>query len=258
MNAEKPQTTEKPEGPKAAKRRPLTAKEMPDNKRRTIVVEGPIGVGKSTLAEMLAVKLDARLIKEQIEENPFLEDFYLNMEKHAFQAQVSFLLSRWRQQQELREPDLFHPATVCDYLFAKNRIFAEVVLTPHELALYDQIYEHVVGEVIEPDLVVYLYASVDRLIRRVNRRAKPYEATITPEYLEQVLAAYNGFFFNYQDTPLLMVNTEQIDFVNRPDDFVLLFEKIQSIQGGRHHFSPTGHLPLIGKPAEKQEPEATE
>ena len=253
-----PEKKEKPDARKSATRRPLASKEMPDIKRRTIVVEGPIGVGKTTLAEMLAVKLDARLVQEEIEENPFLADFYLNMEKHAFQAQVAFLLSRWRQQQELREPDLFHPATVCDYLFAKNRIFAELVLSQQELTLYDSIYEHVVGEVVEPDLVVYLYASLDRLIRRVNRRAKPYEATITPEYLEQVLKAYNGFFFNYQDTPLLMVNTEQIDFVNRPDDFVLLFEKIQSITGGRHHFSPTGHLPLVSKPAEKQEPASTE
>lgn len=216
-------------------------------KVRYIVVEGPIGVGKTTLAEMLAAKFDARLFLEKADENPFMAHFYSSMDKYAFQTQVFFLLSRWRQQDEIRQSDLFHEYTVSDYLFEKDRIFAELTLGVHEMQLYQQIYDQIVGSPVEPDLVVYLYASVDKLIRRVNKRSKNYESNMTPEYLEKVVEAYNTFFFNWRATPLLMVNTEQINFVDNPADFLELLNKIESIQGGVHHFTPHGSLPLRSK-----------
>ncbi len=214
---------------------------------RYIVVEGPIGVGKTTLANMLAAKLDAELILERADENPFLQDYYRAPKQYAFQTQIFFLLSRWRQQQDLLQADLFHDTLVSDYLFEKDRIFAALSLSQAELTLYEQIFDHVVEDLAPPDLVVYMYASVERLIKRVNKRAKDYESAMTPDYLESVVTAYNEYFFNYTDTPMLMVNTEQIDFVENPDDFVELFEKIQSIQGGVHHFNPSGNLPLPKK-----------
>jgi len=214
---------------------------------RFIVVEGPIGVGKTTLAELLSARLDARLVLEKIEDNPFLHDYYGNITKYAFQTQVFFLLSRWQQQEELKQADLFHQNTVSDYLFAKEKLFAQLTLSPRELALYNQIHDHLVGEPVEPDLVVYLYASMDRLVRRVNRRMKSYESAMTPEYLERVVRTYNDYFFSYRETPLLMVNTDQIDFVENPDDFLELFRKIESIEGGVHHFTPRSNLPLPKK-----------
>lgn len=213
-------------------------------KAKYIVVEGPIGVGKSTLAEMLAARLDARPVMENVEENPFLPDFYKNMEKYAFQTQIYFLLARWRQQQDLPQTDLFHEYTVSDYLFEKDKIFAQLNLSHQEYQLYEQLHDKIVGDYVKPDLVVYLYASIDRLIKRVNKRDKKYEDPMKPEYLEEVLRAYNDFFFNYRETPLLMVNTEQIDFVENDDDFVELFSKIESIKGGVHHFNPLSNLPL--------------
>ncbi len=218
---------------------------MKKKETRYIAVEGPIGVGKTTLAEILAAKLEARPILEHADENPFLQDYYQNIKKNAFQTQVFFLLSRWKQQQTLFQTDLFDQNLVSDYLFAKDRIFAELSLSAAELALYDRISELVVSRPpVKPDLVVYMYASLDRLIQRVNRRSKSYETPMTPEYLEGVLKAYNDYFFDYTETPLLMVNTEQIDFVANPDDFLELFTKIQSIRSGVHHLTPAGNLPL--------------
>lgn len=221
---------------------------------RYIVVEGPIGVGKSTLAQMLAARLNARTVLEQADDNPFMADFYRNPEKFAFQTQIFFLLSRWRQQEDLQQIDLFHGNTVSDYLFDKDRIFARLNLSPNEYTLYERIHDHMVGETVKPDLVVYLYASVDRLIRRVNKRAKSYEIAMKPEYLEHVVRAYNDYFFNYRETPLLMVNTEQIDFVENTNDFMELFRKIETIKGGVHHFTPLSHLPLPRVPEPVEEP----
>jgi len=218
---------------------------VPRKKARYIVVEGPIGVGKTTLAEMLAAKLDAKLVLENADDNPFLHDFYGNIEKNAFQTQIFFLLSRWKQQQEFSQMDLFHDNLVVDYLFEKNRIFANLTLPAVARQLYDQIYEAIVRKPpLTPDLVIYLYASVERLIERVNKRAKRYEQTMTPDYLREAVRAYNDFFFNYADAPLLMVNTESIDFVENPNDFVELFRKIDSFPGGVHHFNPESRLPL--------------
>ena len=214
-------------------------------KSRFIVVEGPIGVGKTSLAQMLAARMDARILLERADENPFLRDFYTGMEKYAFQTQVFFLLSRWRQQQDLFQTNLFYQNLVSDYLFEKDRLFAELTLAPAELTLYNQIYDQIVDRLVTPDLLVYLYAPVDRLIRRINKRALSYEAAMKPEYLEDVVRSYNHFFFNYRETPLLMVNTGQIDFVENEDDFTELFNKIQSIKGGVHHFNPAGNLPLL-------------
>lgn len=212
---------------------------------RYISVEGPIGVGKSTLAELLAAKMGAKLIQEKADENPFLKAFYSNMEQNAFQTQVYFLLSRWQQQQELFQPDLFSPKIVSDYLFQKDRLFAELALSPQEMELYEQIYETiVVQEPVKPDLVVYLYASLDRLIARVNKRAKSYENNMHPEYLESVVKVYNEYFFSYDESALLMVNTDSIDFVQNQEDFLDLYRKIEQTKSGTHHFNPAGNLPL--------------
>ncbi len=191
---------------------------------------------------MLSNELDAKLLLEQGEDNPFLKDFYKTSMDNAFQTQLFFLLHRWRQQEELVQPDLFHNAIVSDYLVARDQIFAELNLSPHELILYNQIREQLVGDIVKPDLVVYLWAPFDVLLRRVQKRPrKPHESP-NADYLDRVVRAFNEFFFNYHETPLLMVNVGQVDLFERPEEFKLLFEKIQSIRGGVHYFNPSAVL----------------
>jgi deoxyadenosine/deoxycytidine kinase len=207
---------------------------------RHIVIDGPIGVGKTSLAQLLAERLNARLVLEQAGENPFLEDFYKNPKRFAFQTQVFFLFSRFQQQKELAQPELFTRSTVCDYLFAKDRIFAYLNLSEDEITLYDKIYELLAASAIRPDLVVYLVANPKILMKRIRRRARTYERRITQEYLEELVSAYNGFFFNYDDSPLLVVNTSQIDFVHSDEDFENLVNEILSHRRGMKHFIPIG------------------
>jgi len=199
---------------------------------RYIVVEGPLGVGKTSLARLLAQELDAATVLERVDDNPFLEKFYQDRGKHAFQTQIFFLLIRYQQQQEIRQADLFKQSMVSDYLFAKDRIFAYLNLSEDELVLYEWIYQLLDQRVVKPDLVIYLQAPAQVLSKRIRKRSIHYERNIEDEYLEKVSKAYNSFFFHYNDTPLLVVNTAAIDFVKREADFKNLVREIRQTQKG--------------------------
>ena len=207
---------------------------------RYIAVEGPVGVGKTTLAQILAERSGARLIAEAAEENPFLRGFYADRRKHAFQAQLFFLLSRFQQQQALFQQDLFSQSTVADYLFPSDRIFAALTLAPEELALYDRLYELLGPRVVKPDLVVYLQARTDVLLARVRKRGRDYERSIDAAWLEALARAYNDFFFHYDETPLLVVNASDIDLEGNPDDVEALLGVIRKHRKGTQHYVPLG------------------
>jgi deoxyguanosine kinase len=207
---------------------------------RYIVVEGPIGVGKTTLAQILTERLSARSVLEPVEENPFLAGFYADPRKHAFQAQLFFLLSRFQQQQALFQQDLFTRSTVADYLFAKDRIFAALTLAPAELTLYHQIYDLLGPRVVRPDLVVYLQARTDVLTSRIRKRGRDFERGLEPAYLEALATAYNDFFFHYDDSPLLVVNTSDIDIEASPEDLETLLGVIRKHRKGTQHYVPLG------------------
>ena len=206
---------------------------------RYIVVEGPIGAGKTALAKRLAESLAADLILEEVFENPFLERFYSEGKSAALPAQMFFLFSRARQLEELRQADLFASVRVSDYLFAKDRLFAELNLDADELALYDQIVDKLAVDAPVPDLVIYLQASVDVLIDRIARRGVGFERLIERRYLERLTDVYARFFHGYNDGPLLIVNASQIDPVNSDADYEQLFRQIERTTGGRHFFNPT-------------------
>lgn len=205
---------------------------------RYIVVEGPIGVGKTSLARLLAERLKARTFYEQVEQNPFLEAFYKNPEKYAFQTQIFFLLFRFQQQKELAQQDLFKQTTISDYLFAKDRVFAYLNLTEQELWLYEQLYKQLDPKIVKPDLVVYLTADAKILMRRIKQRGFIYERRITQAYLEEVVRSYSKFFFSYDQSPLLVVNTNDFDFVHSTDDFESLVKEIENTRHGVKHFIP--------------------
>ena len=207
---------------------------------RYIALEGPIAVGKSTVAAALAREYGARFVKEPVEDNPFLPRFYEDPERCAFPAQVSFLMERYRQQQELLQIDLFHRATVADYIFAKDRIFAELTLSRDEMALYERIYGLLDRRIQKPDLVVFLDARTEVLLRRLKRRNRPYEKRMGREYIEKLAEAYRRFFHTYSDTPLLVVNTSEIDFVDNGGDFADLVREIGSMGQGVQHYVPLG------------------
>ncbi|MBZ0273126.1 deoxynucleoside kinase [bacterium] len=207
---------------------------------RYIVVEGPIGVGKSSLVRKLGERLDARMIFEQVEENPFLSVFYRDPRKYAFQTQLFFLLSRYQQQRELSQQDLFAQSTVSDYVFAKDKIFAYLNLGEHELALYEKVYRMLEVEIVKPDLTIFLVAHPKILLKRVRMRNLPYERRLGLEYLEQLTNAYSRFFFAYDESPLLVVNTSDIDFVNNPEHFQALLHEIDHHEKGVKHFIPLG------------------
>lgn len=211
---------------------------MPDGTHRYVVVEGPIGVGKSTLARKLADAFKARLVSEPVAENPFLEQFYRDRRKFAFQTQLFFLTARYQQQQELAQPDLFAKAIVSDYLFARDRIFAYLNLDDAELAMYEKVYRMVEPTVPRPDLVVYLQASADVLRERVRRRARGAERYLEAEYLDEVVQAYNTFFFHYSESPLLVVNTNDIDFVANAEDYADLLREIRGMGRGTQYYVP--------------------
>lgn len=195
-------------------------------KFRYIAVEGPIGVGKSSLCQMMAEDFKARLILEEVSENPFLGYFYENPEMYAFQTQIFFLLSRYRQQVELKQQNLFNTMTICDYLFAKDKIFASMNLSQEEVDLYENIYQLLDARLPKPDLVLFLQASPDILLSRIKKRKAAYEKGIEPEYVEELAQAYSRFFFQYNDTPLMVVNTSGIDFVKNKTDYEILRREI--------------------------------
>jgi len=205
-----------------------------------IVVEGPIGVGKSSLAKILAAEFQARTIFEQVEDNPFLAKFYKSRVTYAFQNQTFFLLNRYQQQIELAQQDLFNLNTVADYLFAKDQIFASLTLSAEELNLYQQIYALLNTRVAKPDLVVYLQARPEVLYKRIKKRDKKYERSVTFEYLSEVAQAYNQFFFHYDETALLVVNTSEIDFVASSEHLADLIKEINNMGSGTQHYIPLG------------------
>jgi deoxyadenosine/deoxycytidine kinase len=209
-------------------------------RHRYIVVEGPIGVGKTSLTRTLSKRFNARSVFELVEENPFLASFYQDRNKHAFQTQLFFLLSRFKQQQELFQQELFSQVTVSDYLFAKDRIFASITLDPNELALYERVYEHLGPRVMKPDLVIYLQARLDVLLARIRKRGREFERKFDPEYLAELARTYNDFFHRYDETPLLVINTSDIDFVESENDFEELIRAIGSIKAGTHYYQPLG------------------
>ncbi len=210
-----------------------------DDAARFIVVEGPIGVGKTSLATRLADSLSAELVLEHLTENPFLERFYRSGRTAALPAQLFYLFQRTRQLEELRQTDMFAPVRVADYLIDKDRIFAELTLDGEELALYNQICEKLDVDAPIPDLVIYLQASVDTLLARIARRGIGYERMIDRAYLEKLNDAYARHFYSYDDAPLLIVNASGIDLVHNQSDYEQLFQQIQKTTGGRHFFNPS-------------------
>ncbi len=205
---------------------------------RYIVVEGVIGAGKTSLTRMLAERLGAKLVLEEVEENPFLKDFYRDRERFAFQTQMHFLFSRFQQQRNLRQMELFSERMVADYLFQKDRIFASLTLSERELALYERLVGWLELEVLPPDIVVYLQAHPDTLLKRIHKRGRPFEKDMDPDYIKQLNEAYNHFFFHYVGSPLLVVNTNAIDFVANPEDFEDLLQRITSHRQGTTYYQP--------------------
>ena len=204
---------------------------------RYIVVEGPIGVGKSSLARRLGERLNAALLLEQPEQNPFLARFYQDMQRYALPTQLFFLFQRFNQLGDLAQIDLFNRVTVSDFLLDKDPLFARLTLGNDELHLYQQIYATLAPQAPRPDLVVYLQAQADTLIERVRRRGAEFERPISEAYLALVADSYNRFFYHYSGTPVLIVNSERLNFVDRPADFDLLLERIAAMRGQREFFN---------------------
>ncbi len=201
------------------------------SEKRYVVVEGPIGVGKTTLCGLLSAAWKARLILEEVEENPFLPLFYRDRKAYAFQTQVYFLLSRYRQQQKLAQLDLFSSRAVSDYMFAKDRIFAQINLGEQEYSLYEKLAGMLERDVQVPDLVIYLQASLDSITTRIARRGRPYEKDMSRSYLEALLNAYNSYFFRTRDLPVLVVNTDGVDF-RKGGELERLIQAVDGHRGG--------------------------
>jgi deoxyguanosine kinase len=203
-----------------------------------IAIEGPIGVGKTSLAQALGLRLSARIVLEDTDSNPFIARFYQDPEKYAFPVQLYFLLTRYNQQRQLAQQDLFAQATVSDYLLAKDRIFARLNLDPDELVLYEGVYRLLDGQLAKPDLVVYIRARIEVLAERLRKRNRTFERHISLEYLERVSSAYRDFFFYYDETPLLVVDSSEIDFVADPSDLEDLLREIDRSGAGSHYYVP--------------------
>jgi deoxyguanosine kinase len=205
---------------------------------RYLVIEGPIGVGKTTLARMLAESFSCATLLEEAEANPFLPRFYAGEKNAALATQLFFLMQRAQQLQSLRQDDLFADTRVSDFLIDKDRLFAEVTLDADELALYEQVYTHLTLDAIEPDLVIYLQAPTSTLLERIHRRGITAEQSITREYLDRLNSAYSRFFHFYDRAPLLIVNTADIDWVNNVGDYNNLVRYLLGITHGRHYYNP--------------------
>ena len=207
-----------------------------------IVIEGTIGVGKTSLAKLLADRLECRLILEQFEDNPFLQNFYSNPERFAFQTQLFFLLSRYRQQQELNQTDLFNKAVITDYMFDKDRLFAALNLNDNEMSLYNSVACILEKNINDPDLIIFLQADSDRLMHNINIRGRKYEKMIDESYIDSLNQVYNEYFFRFDKSPLLIINTNDIDFVNNNNDFEGIIEFIRTPGDGTRYFNPIKSL----------------
>jgi deoxyadenosine/deoxycytidine kinase len=216
-----------------------TAIEPPKSNKTFIAVEGPIGVGKTTLAKKLANSFQAELLLEGAADNPFLEKFYQDPKAGALPAQLYFLFQRSRQLQELKQADMFAPNHIADFLMDKDRLFARVTLDSDELNLYEQVYENLTIDAPIPDLVIYLQAPADILLKRIRKRGIAMEHTINDEYLNRLSTAYTDYFHYYNSSPLLIVNASGMDLVNNDDHYQQLLERIETTTKGRHYFNPT-------------------
>lgn len=203
-----------------------------------VVVEGPIGVGKTTLAKRLADAFGSNMLLEAAEENPFLEKFYENPRTAALPTQLHFLMQRTRQLKLLKQDDMFNPVRVADFLIEKDRLFAELILDSDELDLYEQVYSNLTFDIQVPDLVVYLQAPVEVLLERIKKRGIKHEKWIEAAYLERLCDAYVRFFYQYNDAPLLIVNATDIDFAHNDKDFEILLDQVLETRSGRHYFNP--------------------
>ncbi|MEC9437498.1 MAG: deoxynucleoside kinase [Candidatus Neomarinimicrobiota bacterium] len=208
-----------------------------------IAIEGTIGVGKTSLANLLSEKLKgAKLILEAFEDNPFLSDFYDDPESNAFQTQLWFLLQRYQQQQDLRQVDMFQKLVVTDYMFVKDRLFASLNLNEKEMSLYDSVAKMMEKNVIRPDLVIFLQADTDTLMDNIARRGREFEKNMSEDYIDALNQVYNEYFFRYQDTPLIIINTNNIDFVQNPGDLEEMITYIRQPVSGTKFFNPSSGL----------------
>jgi deoxyadenosine/deoxycytidine kinase len=213
-----------------------------DVKLRHVAVDGAIGVGKTSFVEMLARRFHGTKILEDVD-NPFLPDFYKKKKGAAFQTQLFFLLARYQQQQEIAQIDMFSTLVVADYHFPKDKIFACLNLDDSELLIYDKLYSLLSESVRKPDLVIFLQGSLETCMKRIRKKARSLEKAVTPEYLAQLIEAYNYYFYHYEETPLLVVDTNEIDFVNKPADFEDLVTQIQKARRGVQYYVPAGSVP---------------
>ena len=209
------------------------------NGTSVVAVEGNIGVGKTSLTRLLARHLDGRVVEEKVEDNPFLERFYEDTGAHAFQTQLVFLMNRYKQQLTLTQKELFDELTFIDYIFARDKIFAHVNLSDDELGLYNRIASELEEKLVRPDLIIYLQASSDVLFERIQSRGRRMERTISRAYLDTLNDAFNHFFFNYAESPLLVVNTDSMDFVNNEKHFQDLVERISELVKGTELYVPS-------------------
>lgn len=206
---------------------------------RYIAIEGVIGAGKTSLAKKLAQKLEAQLVLEEFETNPFLGKFYDDRTRYAFQTQMFFLINRYKEQQKLNQEDLFSNFIVSDYIFEKDQIFAYLNLSDDELVLYDNLFPLLQRDLRKPDLVVFLQSSIDRIMTNIKKRSRNIEINLSRSYIKELSEAYNNFFFKYGNTPLLIVNTSDIDFVKKENDFEELYKQIfRADRGFVEYFNP--------------------
>ena len=203
-----------------------------------IAIEGPIGVGKPSLAQLLSKELGARLVLEDFEDNPFLPDFYNDPERFGFQTQLFFLLQRYRQQQDLRQVDMFQKLLITDYMFVKDRLFASLNLGDKEMQLYDTVASLLERNIIRPDIVIYLQADTDVLMKNIEKRGRNMEKNVTWEYIDALNQVYTEYFFRYQDTPLVIINTNNIDFVENESDLKEVIDYIRQPVSGTKFFNP--------------------
>ena len=204
-----------------------------------VAIEGTIGVGKTSLANLLSEKLSAKLVLETFEDNPFLSDFYEDPERHAFQTQLWFLLQRYQQQQDLRQVDMFQNLVITDYMFVKDRLFASLNLSEKEMSLYDTVANMMERNVIHPDLVIFLQADTETLMKNIAKRGRDFEKNISEDYIDALNQVYNEYFFRYQDKPLVIINTNNIDFVNNHQDLEEMINYIRQPVTGTKFFNPT-------------------